>query len=231
MSRPESAVPLSRPYVSRYGAPVIDRVAPTLFRATYFAQCMDCGFCQDACCQYGADIELPRVAAIDRHRAELEAYLGVSRDQWFRDDPSDVGRVADPDYPGGAYTRTQVVPLPAGRSEHNTEACVFLDPTPGGRGCRLHRFALERGIDVHDIKPLVCLLFPASFADGVLCPAYEFELEGELVCQGPGATVYQSARADILYYFGPELVAELDALERADARSAGNPVSLPMCAS
>ena len=42
----------------------------------------------------------------------------------------------------------------------------------------------------------------------MLSPAYEFELDGELVCQGPGPTVYQSAPAGILYYIGPELVGE-----------------------
>jgi hypothetical protein len=88
---------------------------------------------------------------------------------------------------------------------------VFLDPV--GRGCRIHRFALERGIDVHTIKPMVCLLFPASFDKGVLCPAYEFDLEDELVCQGPGPTIYRAARSDIEWYFGTQLVAELDAME------------------
>lgn len=231
MARPESVVPLSRTYYCRYGVPVLDRVDADIFHLTYFARCMDCGFCQDACCQYGADVELLRLKAVEPYRAELEAYLGVPREEWFRDDPADVGLVTDPDYPGGKYTRTQVVPLPDGRSEHNSVACVFLDPAPGGRGCRLHRFALERGIDVHDIKPMVCLLFPVSFIDGLLCPAAEFDVAGDLICQGPGETVYRSARADILYYFGPDAVAELDELERAESRSAGGAMSLPMCAS
>jgi Fe-S-cluster containining protein len=231
MAHRESVVPLSRAYTCRYGAPALDRVDVDIYRWTYFARCMECGFCQDACCQYGADIEAPRVDAILARRDELEAYLGVPRDKWFRDDPSDIWWVIDPDYPGGEYTRTGLAQLPDGRSSHNTEACVFLDPTPGGRGCRLHRFALERGIDVHDIKPMVCLLFPVSFSEGLLCPAYEFQLDGELVCQGPGETVYRSARPDILYYFGPELVAELDELERTISRSDGGAMSLPMCAS
>ena len=205
------ARPLSREYACVFGAPVLAAVDPRLFQLTYFAACMDCTFCKDACCQYGADTELPRVAALEGIAPELEAYLGVPRSEWFREDPEDFGTLDEPEYPGGRYTRTQVVELPAGRSEHNEWACVFLDPA--GRGCRIHRFALERGIDVHAIKPMVCLLFPASFDKGVLCPAYEFDLEDELVCQGPGPTIYRASRDDIRWYFGDELVAELDAIE------------------
>ena len=90
-------LPLSRPYPCRFGAPVIDRVDPRIFRLTYFKECMACTFCHDGCCQWGVDIELPRVAAIERHRAELEAYLGVPRSRWFREDPSDFGVLDEPD--------------------------------------------------------------------------------------------------------------------------------------
>ena len=212
MDRDYPTVPLSRAYTCVDGAPVIDRVDPRIFSLTYFSRCLDCTFCQDACCQYGADAELPRVKALEPYTADLEAYLGVPADQWFRTDPDDFGVLDEAEYPGGQYTRTRVVDLPPGRSTHNTEACVFLDPSPAGRGCRLHRFALERGIDVHAIKPMVCLLFPVSFSDGSLCPAYEFELDGELVCEGHGDPLYQAARPDLRHYFGDALIAELDAL-------------------
>ncbi|MGL4423402.1 MAG: YkgJ family cysteine cluster protein [Gemmataceae bacterium] len=203
--------PLSRAYVCRFGAPVLDRVDPRIFQLTYFGKCMDCTFCHDACCQYGADIEMPRVEALDKIKDELEAYMKVPREWWFRDDPEDVGILPEPEYPGGAYTRTGVTDLPEGRSAHNEYACVFLDPA--GRGCMIHRFALERGIQVHEIKPLVCLLFPLSFDQALLKPAYEFEVE-DLICQGPGPTLYESAKDDVRWYFGEELVAELDAMQR-----------------
>ncbi len=212
MDRDHPTVPLSRAYTCVDGAPVIDRVDPRIFTLTYFSRCLDCTFCQDACCQYGADTEMVRLHALAPHTAELEKYLGVPAADWFRTDQDDFGILDEPEYPGGRYTRTQVVELPEGRSSHNDAACVFLDPSPGGRGCRLHRFALERGIDVHAIKPMVCLLFPVSFSDGVLTPAYEFDLGDELVCEGHGDPLYASARSDLRHYFGPELVAELDAL-------------------
>lgn len=223
------AVPLSRPYPSRYGAPVLDRVDPSIFTYRYFERCMECDFCHDSCCQYGADIEMPRVRALERYRPELEAYLGVPREQWFRDGEGedDIGVLPEPEYPGGAYTRTAVVPLPAGRSPHTDDACVFLDPV--GRGCRIHRFALERNIDVHDIKPMVCLFFPLCHGEGVLRPAVEF-LENDLVCMGDGPTVYSAARDEVRYYFGDELVAELDRLaaELAPQTGATGRIALPV---
>jgi Fe-S-cluster containining protein len=223
------SLPLSRSYPCRFGVPALDRVDPRVFRLRYFAACMDCTYCHDTCCQYGADIDADRVRALDRHRAELEAYLGVPRAKWFRDDPADVGWHAEPEYPGGRYTRTAVAPLPAGRSPHNDEACVFLDPH--GRGCRIHRFALDRGVDVREIKPLVCMLFPLSFDQGLLKPAYEFEID-ELICAGSGPTLYRAAREDVAGYFGADLVAELDALAATvepDPEVTPRGLSLPVC--
>jgi Fe-S-cluster containining protein len=171
---------------------------------------------------------MPRVAALEKYQAELEAYLGVPRRDWFREDPEDFGIHEEAEYPGGRYTRTQVVDLPTGRSPHNEWACVFLDPH--GRGCRIHRFALERQIPVHDIKPMICLLFPVSFSEGALIPAYEFELEEELICEGRGVPLYRSARSDIEYYFGLEFVAELDRIEKSVIPvPTTSSLSLPIC--
>jgi len=215
----------SRAYPSRYGLPVLERYDPRIFQFRYFGICMDCTFCSDACCQYGADIEVTRMNAILAKADELEPYLGSRREDWFRTDPDDIGIVEDGEYlPGGEYTRTAVVELPTGRSPHNDEACVFLDPA--GRGCKLHRFALERSIDVHDIKPMICLLFPLSFSANELIPALEFE-ESELICIGPGPTIYQSAKDDLRYYFGDEIVAELDAVEGLHS-SESRGMALPM---
>jgi Fe-S-cluster containining protein len=206
------AVPLSRPYPSRYGAPILDRVDPSVFQYRYFHHCMDCTFCQDACCQYGADIETIRIRELEKYQTELEAYLDLPREKWFREDPEDLGILPEPEYPGGEYTRTAVAPLPAGRSPHNQEACVFVDPV--GRGCRIHRFAIEKNIDVHEIKPMVCLFFPLCHGEGELRSAIEFQIE-DLVCMNQGITLYESSREEVLYYFGPEMVAELDEIAKS----------------
>jgi Fe-S-cluster containining protein len=205
------SVPLSRPYPSRYGAPVLDRVDPGIFQYRYYHHCMKCDFCHDSCCQYGADIETIRIRELEKYQSELETYLDLPREKWFRDDPEDIGILPEPEYPGGEYTRTAVGPLPAGRSKHTEEACVFLDPV--GRGCRIHRFALERNIDVHEIKPMVCLFFPLCHSGGELRPAIEFGL-GDLVCMDQGLTIYESSRDEVRYYFGDEMVAELDRIAK-----------------
>jgi Fe-S-cluster containining protein len=141
---------LSRSYTSVFGAPILNKVDPRIFQLTYFGHCMQCTTCKDACCQYGADTEMPRVAALEKYQTELESYLGIPRAEWFREDPEDFGILEEAEYPGGLYTRTQVVDLPEGRSEHTEWACVFLNQKD--RGCRIHTFALERNIDVHTIK-------------------------------------------------------------------------------
>lgn len=215
------SVALSRPYLHRFGAPLISRVDPRIFSLSHHSQCMDCTHCHDSCCQFGADVELPRIAAMEKYQTELEAYLGLPRSEWFREHEDDFGIYDEAEYPGGQYTRTAVVSLPAGRSGHNEEACVFLDPI--GRGCRIHRFALERGIDVHEIKPMICLMFPVLFDEGELKPAIEFD-EHELVCEGPGDSLYRSARNELLYYFGEELIEEMDRLEPLHAHGIKSPM-------
>lgn len=203
-------VPLSRAYACRHGLPVVDRADTRIYVWTYFAACMDCSFCYDTCCQYGATVEPRTVERVLAHADDLEAYLAIPRGQWFdgRYRPSD-------DYPGGRYTRTRV----------REGSCAFLNRH--GRGCLLHRFALERGLDVHDLKPMACNLFPVLPENGLLAVPDEIR-DGSLTCLGPGPTLYRSARADLEHYFGPELVAELDVLEAAVVGTPKSTVPLPL---
>jgi Fe-S-cluster containining protein len=209
---------LSQPYVCRGGAPVIDRVDTAIFFRTYFMDCMKCSYCHDSCCQYGADVEgdvLPRVMA---HADDLERYTGVSRDRWWRshgaDGPSggaasggaaieaDIDWTPDREFPGGRQTRTRV----------EDGACVFRSRS--ARGCMLHSFALVQGLDYHEVKPLVCSLFPVTFDGGLLHASNEI-VDRSLQCIDDGPTLYQGVREEIAFYFGPGLVAELDGLEAA----------------
>jgi Fe-S-cluster containining protein len=194
--------PLSKPYVCRGGAPVIDRVDTAIFVRTYFMDCMGCSYCHDSCCQYGADVEgdiMPRVMA---HADAIEAYTSVPRDRWFRGGAS-VEWTPDGEFPGGRQTRTRI------EIEGGEGACVFRSKT--ARGCMLHSFALGRGLDYHEVKPMVCSLFPVTFDDGLLHPSNEIE-DRSLQCIDDGPSLYEGVRDEIAYYFGPELVAELDAL-------------------
>ena len=128
--------------------------------------------------------------------SELEQYTRTHREEWF--DASET--CEDDEAPGQLWLRTAV----------KNGGCVFLNPT--GRGCMLHSFSLDRNMDYHDLKPLVCAIFPLTFEEGLLIHADEVE-DRELVCVGEGPSLYQGVRAELLYYFGSEMIDELDRLE------------------
>lgn len=191
------ALALSRPYCARFGAPVIRRVDPAVFTARYFARCLSCGFCRDACCDHGVDVDIANVGRILAQSEAIARRVGVPSTGWF-----DPEMVDDPDAPGGAMLRTRAE---GGR-------CVFRSRT--GRGCELHAYAVDTGQDYHELKPMVSTLFPITFADGVLCLSEEL-VDGTLVCGGNGPTAYEAVREELEYYFGREFVEELDALAAA----------------
>jgi hypothetical protein len=190
-------VPFARSYPSRYGAPVLTQVDTAIFTHSYFTHCMQCSYCGDWCCSHGVDVDEPNVARILARAVELEAFTGVGRERWFEDE---LG--TDPEFPSGAHRRTAVA----------DGGCVFLDRR--ARGCMLHAFCLARGLDYHELKPMVSALFPVTFADGVLLASDEVD-DGTLVCLGEGPSLYQGARDELRFYFGEALVAELDGIERS----------------
>jgi hypothetical protein len=185
---------LSRPYACRWGAPVIDRVDTAIFFRRYFMKCMDCNYCGDSCCQYGSDVDVENVARVDALAADIETFTGVTRDRFWTGEWND-----DKEFPGGRQTRTRV----------EDGACVFRNRA--GRGCMLHSYALERGIDYHELKPMVASLFPVTFDYGLLHPSNEIA-DRSLQCIDDGPTLYDGVRDEIVWYFGVELAAELDAL-------------------
>jgi hypothetical protein len=188
---------LSRSYACRWGVPVVDRVDTDIFVHRYFERCLECSYCFDSCCQYGVDVDVNNVARLREHARELERYTGVPENRWFAESWQD-----DPEFPGGRYTRTRV----------EGGACVFRSRAPGVRGCRIHSFALERGIDYHELKPMVSVLFPVTFDEGLLHCSTEI-VDRSLQCWGDGPTVYQGVRSEIAWYFGSALVGELDELD------------------
>jgi len=189
--------PLSRTYTARRGAPVLTQVDPTIFVARFFSDCMACSFCQDACCKDGCDVDLENVERLlGDVTIELEKRTGLTREQWFQGDI-----YADSDFAGGRCRRTQVA--------HGH--CVLHNRE--GRGCHIHSLCLEQGRDYHEIKPMVCWLFPLTIESKVLCPQNSV-LDKSLVCGSEGVTLYRSQRGELLWLFGQELVDELDAMER-----------------
>jgi hypothetical protein len=185
---------LSRDYRCRQGAPLIHSVDRRIFTLRYFTRCMACGFCNDQCCDHGVDIDVENVARLSALGDDFAGRIAAPREQWFTS-----AAVADAEFPGGRHVRTQT----------RDGACVFRSRR--GRGCAIHAYALEKGIDYHDLKPLVSTLFPATFEHGVLVPSDEV-VDGSLVCSGGGPTVYEGTRVELAYYFGEAFVAELDGL-------------------
>lgn len=173
---------------------MLTHVAADVFTRRYFGSCLACTFCHDACCDHGVDADAAVVSRIVAQADAIEARVGVPRDAWFTGP-----LVPDADLPGGAGTRTRVV----------DGGCVFRSRV--GRGCLLHAYAIETDQDYHLVKPMVSTLFPLTFADGLLCVSTELG-DGTLVCGGSGPSAYESVRGELAYYFGDDLVAELDAL-------------------
>jgi hypothetical protein len=196
---------LGRSHCCRWGVPVVDRVDTAIFEHRYFERCLECAYCFDSCCQHGVDVDVHNVARLREQGPELERYTGVPAERWFTETWRE-----DAEFPGGRFTRTRV----------EDGACVFRSRVPGGRGCRIHSYALEQGIDYHELKPMVSVLFPVTFDDGLLHCSTEI-IERSLQCMDDGPTVYRGVRGEIAWYFGEALVSELDGLESLGAGAPG----------
>jgi Fe-S-cluster containining protein len=183
-------------YPSVHGLPVIHSVDTDIFEIKYFMHCMGCTFCNDQCCDYGADIDMLNMDRILKYKEGLEEYTGIKSKDWFYKKK----RKWDFEYPGHVYTRTT----------KRNNACIFLNRKD--RGCMLHSFALHNGFDFNEIKPFFCSIFPVTYFDGVLVTPEEID-EKSLACMGEGPTLYQGARDAIRHYFGDGIVDELDAIE------------------
>ena len=186
---------LDEEYPSALGGPILRAVDPQIFTLRYFTHCMDCGFCRDACCEHGVDIDTGNAARLRALPREFHDRIAVTQDRWFTTDV-----IADAEFPGGEHVRTAVW----------GGACVFHNEA--ARGCAIHGYCLEQGLDYHLLKPMVSVLFPVTFEQGVLTASGE-AADGSLICSGSGPSLYEGARDELRYYFGPGLIAELDALK------------------
>ncbi len=189
---------LQKSYTCRYGAPVISAVDTNVFHVRYFTHCSSCTFCNDWCCSFGVDVDVENVKRIDMHADGIEKLVGIPRDQWFEPEI-----YTDAEYPGGAALSTNVV----------NGACIFLNRS--GRGCLLQTNAMKHQIDYHELKPMVSVIFPLTFGEGILMPAEEVD-DQSLVCMGTGLTLYRALRDELTYYFGEDMVQELDQLEEEE---------------
>jgi Fe-S-cluster containining protein len=154
---------------------------------------MECG-CMDGCCSYGCPVDVVEVERIMAYKDELEKRLGIGASKWF------VGGVeTNSDYPSKYVRRTSVF----------NGNCIFHDWNT--RGCLLHRMAIEKSIDPHLIKPMVCFFFPITW-DGDYLHVAEF-LE-ELPCKQHGDLIVDSVMNEIRYYLGEDVAAEIESLRK-----------------
>jgi len=188
-------IALSRLFPCAIGGPVLSAVDSAIFTLRYFTDCLECGFCRDACCDHGVDIDLGNVARLNALPQDFHDRIGVPASEWFTG-----AAVADHEFPGGMHLRTAV----------REGTCVFRNPA--GRGCAIHAYCLDQKLDYHDYKPIVSVLFPVTFEQGVLTASGEVA-DGSLICAGEGPSLYEGARSELGYYFGAGLVAELDSLK------------------
>ena len=189
-----SAIALERDYPSIFGAPVIRAVDNDIFALRYFTHCMECGFCNDQCCNYGVDIDAANMERLRTLGPAFEAFAGTPQNEWFTPEI-----VADAEFPSGAHGRTRAV---GGK-------CVFADRK--GRGCKIHAYCLENSLDYHLYKPMVSILFPLTFEHGALVPSPE-AVDGSLICSGDGPSLYDGVRDELAHFFGEQLIAALDTL-------------------
>jgi hypothetical protein len=193
--------------------PVVRVVYPEMFSVTFTPDCMahSCR-CEDeggrvrldACCQHGADVNLHERDAILARAAEIEKVLDEpfrDRKRWFDDSSPEE----DPDVPSGVLIRTGT----AGADE--SSGCVFLQH--GGRGCALHRAALENGFAPQAIKPQVCRLYPLAYGWGELGLSDDFA-RYSCANESGGPSVYRLMRGVLGDVFGVDLVIRLDRVER-----------------
>lgn len=200
-------IKLARSFTCRYGVPTIRHIDLRVFSYRYYTHCLQCDFCSDWCCNHGVDVDLEHVHAMERHRAPLEAATGVPYAKWFTEEFE-----LDDEVPGGASRRTSTT----------ERGCVFLESN--GRGCAIHRYCNDNGIDYHELKSLVDVLFPLTYEGSILTIADEVE-DGSLVCLNTGPSIYRGMRQELLYYFGQEFVDEMDSIEASEVRKLSVPAS------
>jgi len=168
----------------------IKEINQSLFIKKYLANCIGCSFCDDICCSYGCPADLVEVDRIISYADQLETIINIPSSSWFKNEIT-----VNPDYPSGKVRYTKV---------YNNK-CVFHKN--GYRGCLLHSFCIEKGIDIHLLKPMVCCLFPVTWEKECLL-ASEF-LE-ELPCKDSGISIFEAQKNELMFYLGGSFVTELE---------------------
>jgi Fe-S-cluster containining protein len=186
------------------GIPSLSLVDTDIFTLKMHGTCMTCSWCNDSCCQYGCDVNLGERDRLLALAGELGPYVQAPAERWFKPDV-----FVDAEYPSGRFVRSEVI----------DGSCVFL--SQDGRGCAIHRFALRTGRDYHEVKPMVCWLFPVCWDQAVLRPSSD--VRDDLVCRSRGLTLYEVVRDELHHLFGDPLIGQLDRCQDELASAGAGP--------
>jgi Fe-S-cluster containining protein len=151
----------------------------------------------DACCQYGADVDVGERDQILAHAAQLRGLLRkeARTTPWFT-----AREERDEDFPSGRFVRTRVF----------RGGCVFL--AHDGRGCAIHRAAIEGSWDFDGVKPNVCRLFPLSYDVESIIVSDDYT-DYSCAYEPTAPTLYRAGRDTLAAVFGEALVRAMDAAE------------------
>jgi Fe-S-cluster containining protein len=151
----------------------------------------------DACCQYGADVDVGERDQILHHAAQIRTILRPEARNmpWFTGDVE-----VDADFPSGSHVRTRTF----------RGGCVFL--AHDQRGCAIHRASIEAGWDFHGVKPHVCRLFPLSYEEESIVISDDYA-DYSCAYLPDAPTLYRNGRDTLRAIFGDDLVRAMDAAE------------------
>lgn len=179
----------------------IESIDEKMFTTRCYTRCLDLKACNDDCCSYGCPVDLWEKQRILIHKEALEAKMGIPATKWFNEKPEDFAS-----FPSGQIDRTKVY----------DGKCVFHDNK--ARGCYLQKYALEKNVDPHFIKPMICFMFPLTWDQGEF---YVSEFLDELPCKNKGSILFNCQKEEIRYYFGKKFLSELEYLKKARASKQG----------
>ena len=151
----------------------------------------------DACCQYGADVDLHERDAIQKHAPQIRALLhkNVRDMEWFQSETTQ-----DADFPSGAYVRTQTI----------HDGCIFLQHTE--RGCAIHRAAIEGNWNINGVKPHVCRLFPLSYTHDAIVISDDYH-DYSCAFDQQAPSLYEVCRDTLRSIFDDALIKLLDSAQ------------------
>lgn len=189
-------IKLQKNFTNHAEFPIINKIDTLIFSTRYPKK--ECSpQCNNVCCSGGATMDIYTFNKLLKHRHAPIFRSIVWEGYSFQDDP---------DSPGGkgCYTRFY------------NNRCMFQN---SDWGCSIHTYCLQNSIDVHELKFFTCCLFPVEVnkIDGVkniLTAGYELRYpQFDIPCKKNGdISVYESAKNDIQYYYGEELIYEIEKL-------------------